>query len=147
MSKSNDPTRNFVLDNPNTLYDPSANAYSHTAVVPGDARLVFIAGQAGDTPKGDFGTQVQQSLANLQTAMEAAGGGLTDIAKLTVLIVDHDKDKHRCLITEVERAFGTGLKPTCTIIPVPLMAYKGQLVEIEAVGVLGGSQPVSKSGA
>lgn len=146
MSKSNDPERNFVLDNPNKLYDPSANAYSHIAVVPGDARLVFIAGQVGDTPKGDFGTQVQQSLANVQTAMEAAGGSLTDIAKLTVLIVDHDKDKHRSLVAEVERAFGTGLKPTCTIIPVPHMAYEGQSVEIEAVGVLGESQPVSRPG-
>lgn len=61
---------------------------------------------------------------------------MSAIAKLTVLIVDHDKDKHRSLIAEVERAFGAGLKPTCTIIPVPQMAYEGQLVEIEAIGVL-----------
>lgn len=128
--------RNFILDNPEGLYDPSANAYSHIAIVSEVARLVFIAGQVGDTPKGDFATQVRQSLFNLRTAMEAAGGGLADIAKLTVLIADHDKDKGRSLAAEVERAFGPGLKPTCTVIPVAPMAYEGQLVEVEAVGVL-----------
>lgn len=135
MNKSDSQTR-LVLDNPNGLYDPSANAYSHIAIVPGNTRLVFIAGQVGDTPKGDFKTQMRQIFANIQTAIRAAGGELRDIAKLTVLIVDHSKDKQRSLIAEVENAFGSGLKPTCTIIPVPLMAYEGQLVEIEAVGVL-----------
>lgn len=128
--------RSFMLDNPDGLYDPSANAYSHIAVAPASGRLVFIAGQVGDTPKGNFETQVRQILVNLQVAIEAAGGGMEAIAKLTVLIVDHDKDKHRVLIEEVERAFGPGPKPTCTIIPVPQMAFEGQLVEIEAVGVL-----------
>lgn len=141
MSGVKDHARNFALENPEGLYDPSANAYSHVAVVPGDARLVFIAGQVGDTPKGDFGTQVRQTFANLRTAIEAAGGGMGDIAKLTVLIVDHDRDKHRGLISEIERTFGAGLKPTCTIIPVPPMAYENQLVEIEAVGVLDGQGP------
>ena len=126
--------------NPDGLYDPSANAYSHLAVVPTDTQLVFIAGQVGDTPKGDFETQVRQALSNLRTAMEAVGGRFSDIAKLTVLIVSHDKKKHRSLISEVEKAFGNSLKPTCTIIPVPQMAYENQLVEIEAVGVLSGAQ-------
>ena len=136
MNKSNNQARNFELNNPNGLYDPSANAYSHVAIVPGNARLVFIAGQVGNTPKGDFETQVSQTFTHIKTAIETAGGDMSAIAKLTVLIVDHNKDKHRTLITEVEKAFGAGLKPTCTIIPVPLMAYPDQLVEIEAVGVL-----------
>lgn len=136
MNKSNDHARSFVLENPDGLYDPSANAYSHVAVVPGNARLVFIAGQVGSTPKGDFETQVRQAFANLRIAIKAAGGGMDAIAKLTVLIVDHSKDKHRVLVAEVEKAFGARLKPTCTIIPVPLMAFEDQLVEIEAVGVL-----------
>ncbi len=68
--------------------------------------------------------------------MKAAGGRLSDVAKLTVLVVEHSNDKHRVLIAEVERAFGTGLKPTCTIIPVPRLGREDQLVEIEAIGVL-----------
>ena len=137
MSRLSRQIRNFTLSNPDGLYDPSPNAYSHIAVVPEGKRLVFVAGQVGKTPKGDFGTQVRQIFAHIETAMKAAGGELRDVAKLTVLIVDHDSEKHRVLIAEVERAFGVGLKPTCTIIPVPLMAYEGQLVEVEAVGVLG----------
>ncbi len=136
MDRAKNQEWNFTLSNPEGLYDPSANAYSHLAVVPEGVRLVFVAGQVGNTPKGNFETQVQQVLAKLQVAMEAAGGGLGDIAKLTVLIAEHDKDKHHALVAEVERAFGEGLKPTCTIIPVAPMAFEGQLVEIEAVGVL-----------
>ena len=136
MNRTENQNRNFTLSNLEGLYDPSANAYSHLAVVPEGARLVFIAGQVGDTPKDDFETQARQVLVNIRTAMEAVGGTLSDVAKLTVLIAEHDKDKHRTLVAEVERAFGEGLKPTCTIIPVAPMAYEGQLVEIEAVGVL-----------
>ena len=136
MERAEKRKRNFTLSNPEGLYDPSANAYSHLAVVPEGARLIFVAGQVGNTPKGNFETQVRQVLANIRTAMEAVGGTLSDVAKLTVLIAEHDRDKQRTLIAEVERAFGEGLKPTCTIIPVAPMAFEGQLVEIEAVGVL-----------
>lgn len=136
MDQAEDPARNFVLDDPDGLCDPSANAHSHIAVVPGNARLVSIPGQVESTPKGDFETQVRQAFANLRVAIETAGGEMSVIAKLTVLIVGHGEDKHRSLIAEVERVFGKGLKPTCTVIPVPMMAYEGQPVEIEAFGVL-----------
>lgn len=141
MSNTKAQKSHFVIENPEGLYDPSANAYSHIAVVPSDKRLVFIAGQGGGS--GAFGTQVRQAFVNIRTAIGAAGGTLGDVAKLTVLSVDHGEDKHRALIAEVERAFGNTLKPTCTIIPVPRLGREDQLVEIEAVGVLE-SQAVRK---
>ena len=38
----------FVLSNPEGLYDPSANAYSHVAEVSTAAKLLYIAGQGGE---------------------------------------------------------------------------------------------------
>lgn len=127
------------LSNPPGLYDPSANGYSHVASVAGSGRLVFVAGQGGETESGalapDFQSQVRQALANLVTAIEAAGTGLEHIAKLTVLIVDHDEAKLHVFGAELERAFGPGTKPACTLIPVPRLALDGMLFEVEAIAV------------
>jgi hypothetical protein len=49
--------------NPEGLYDPAPNGYSHVASVAAGARLVFVAGQGGDTADGtlapDFRLQVR----------------------------------------------------------------------------------------
>jgi enamine deaminase RidA (YjgF/YER057c/UK114 family) len=132
----------FALINPAGLYDPAPNGYSHVAVVKAGARLAFIAGQGGETRQGelptDFRAQVRQAFDNLRVALEAAGAGPRDVAKLTVLIVDHSEDKLQIFGAELERAFGPGMKPTCTLIPVPRLALDGMLFEVEAVAVLPG---------
>ncbi len=133
-----------TLINPAGLYDPSPYCYSHIAAVPGDCRTVYIAGQGGENEKGeispDFGTQVRQALHNLQTALKAAGASTADVAKLTVLIVDHTEDKLSLFGTELKHAFGQGPKPACTLIPVPRLALDTMLVEIEAVAAVRAQQ-------
>lgn len=128
--------------NPAGLYDPSANGYSHVAKVAAGTRLVYIAGQGGETETGellpDFRLQVRQALRNLRVALAAAGAGVTDIAKLTVLIVDHSEERLHIFGEELTRALGEGQKPTCTLIPVPRLALDGMLFEIEAIAVLPG---------
>ena len=132
----------FTLTNPTGLYDPAPNGYSHLAVLKPGARLAFIAGQGGENEQGelpaDFRAQVRQGLSNLRIALEAAGAGTRDVAKLTVLIVDHSEERLHVLGEELERAFGPGLKPTCTLIPVPRLALDGMLFEVEAVAALAG---------
>lgn len=136
LSKS--PVRLF---NPVGLYDASVNGYSHVGVVPSGVRLVFIAGQGGEDEHGsldpDFRQQVRRALANLRTALAAAGAGPSDIVKLTVLIVDHSEERLHVFGAELEAALGHGTKPTCTLIPVPRLALDGMLFEIEAVAALG----------
>ena len=67
----------FQLINPAGLYDPAPNAYSHVARLEPGVRLVYLAGQGGQDAEGklssDFGAQVRQALANLHTALAAAG--------------------------------------------------------------------------
>lgn len=129
----------LALINPPGLYDPAPNGYSHVALVAAGSRLVFIAGQGGETADGalspDFRAQVRQALANLATALAAAEAAPADVAKLTVLIVDHSEARLHVFGEELSRAFGTGPKPACTLIPVPRLALDGMLFEVEAVAV------------
>jgi enamine deaminase RidA (YjgF/YER057c/UK114 family) len=126
--------------NPEELYDPAPNGYSHVASVAAGTRLVFIAGQGGETADGklvpDFRLQVRQALRNLGIAVMAAGARLSDIAKLTVLIVDHSEQRLHVFGEELTLALGAEPKPACTLISVPRLALDGMLFEVEAVAVL-----------
>ncbi|MBH3396013.1 MULTISPECIES: RidA family protein [Pseudomonas] len=130
----------FQLSNPEGLYDPSGNAYSHVAEVRADSRLLFIAGQGGEGSDGQlsplFAAQARQALANLELALASKGAGLAQVFKLTLLIVEHSEARLRQWVAEADRAWGPHMKPTCTLIPVPRLALDGMLVEIEAVAAL-----------
>lgn len=124
------------LLNPATLYDPSPNAYSQLALVPPGRRLVFVSGQGGDNPDGsfspDFRTQAASAFRNVGLALAAAGATPADVAKITVLIVDHDMEKLRIMQAEQRVLFGTH-HPAATLIPVPCLALPDMLIEVEAV--------------
>lgn len=130
----------FTLINPAGLYDPAPNGYSHVASLRPGARLAFIAGQGGENEEGelpeDFDAQVHQAFDNLLVALKAAGAVPGDVAKLTVLIVDHSEEKLHILGKALENSFGPCPKPTCTLIPVPRLALDGMLFEVEAVAVM-----------
>ena len=132
--------RLLTLINPAGLYDPTANGYSHVASVAAGSRLVYVAGQGGETEDGalapDFRLQVRLALRNLGTALAAASAGFADVAKLTVLIVDHSEQRLHAFGEELALAFGDVAKPACTLIPVPRLALDGMLFEVEAVAVL-----------
>lgn len=133
-------TSALQLSNPEGLYDPSANAYSHVAEVQASSRLLFIAGQGGEDAQGNlsplFAEQARQALANLRLALASKGAGLGQVCKLTLLIVEHDQQRLRQWVAEADRAWGTQMKPTCTLIPVPRLALDGMLVEIDAVAAV-----------
>ena len=127
--------------NPAGLYDPRPNGYSHvvTVDVTAPARLIYIAGQGGEDVDGllaeDFDTQVAQALANLRTALHAAGASLAHVAKVTALIVDHDEARLSIFSAALRAAWGNAPAPACTLIPVPRLALDGMLFEIEATAV------------
>ena len=133
-------SRPLTLINPAGLYDPTANGYSHVASIAAGSRMVYVAGQGGETDDGalapDFRSQVRQGLRNLGIALAAARAGFADVAKLTVLIVDHSEQRLQVFGEELAIAFGDAAKPTCTLIPVPRLALDGMLFEVEAVAVL-----------
>jgi len=125
--------------NPAGLYAPSSNGYSHVAIVDAPAGIVFVAGQGGEDDAGvlapDFPSQVRRAVDNLRTALAAAGSRLADVAKLTLLVVDHDATKHATISAELARSWAGAPLPACTLIPVPRLALDGMLFEIDATAV------------
>lgn len=125
--------------NPAGLYDPSPNAYSQVAVVPAGRPLAFISGQGGDNPDGsfaaDFATQAASAFRNVGIALAALGAGPQDVAKITVLIVDHDMQKLR-IMQDAQRVLLGTHHPAATLIPVPCLALPQMLIEVEALVAL-----------
>jgi enamine deaminase RidA (YjgF/YER057c/UK114 family) len=122
--------------NPTGLYDPRPNGYSHVVIAEAPARIIYIAGQGGEDATGvlseGFEAQVQQALANLQTALAAADARLSDVAKVTALIVDHTEERLGIFSSALRATWGDHPAPACTLIPVPRLALDGMLFEIEA---------------
>lgn len=114
--------------------------YSHAAVAPGE-RLVLTAGAVPLDPEGnlvgpgDYAAQTKQVLDNLGLALEAAGARGGDVLKTTVYVVSET----RADLSEVWRIVQESdvAAAASTLLGVSLLAYEGQLVEIEAFAVTG----------
>ena len=137
---SNDSLRSpHSFLNPAQLYDPRPNGYTHVVAATTPARIVHVAGQGGEDGAGQlaasFEAQVEQALANLRTALVAADALLSDVVKITVLIVGHDADRLATVSRAIGASWGACPPPACTLIPVPRLALDGMLFEIEATAV------------
>ena len=125
--------------NPPGLYDPAPNGYSHLALFPPGWRVILPAGQGGETEdqelSDDFAIQFKQALTNVETVLKAADAKMSDVAKINLLIVNHDQEGFRVMTEEVERVWGAR-KPAMTLIPVPALALDGMLVEIDVLAVV-----------
>lgn len=135
--------QSLTFTNPQGLYDPRPNGYSHLAEFPAGWRIITPAGQGGETEDGhlsnDFREQLAQAVTNTEIVLAAAGATLRDIAKINLLIVNHDREKFRVMTEEVAGAWGDD-KPAMTLIPVPALALEGMLVEIDVIAVVAPSR-------
>ena len=132
--------KTLELLNPNGLNDPSHHGYTHIAIASPGSTTVYISGQYGADSDGnlvsnDFVAQLKQTFANLRTAMAASGVRPEQVAKITVLIVEHSEEKLRPLKVELDAMWGE-YKPASILIPVPRLALDGMLVEIDATAVI-----------
>lgn len=112
--------------------------YSHIASVPAGHRLITFAGQVGrrldGTTPSDYVQQVEQAYFNLSQCLSAAGARVTDIVKLTYLIVGYDPNNR--LHREPTKSFLRGHLPATTLIPVPALADPQFLFEVEAIAAI-----------
>lgn len=131
----------LTFSNPDRLYDPRPNGYSHLAQFPAGWRLITPSGQGGETADGtlspDFREQFAQAVENTRIVLAAAGATLADVAKITLLVVDHDRTRFRIMTEEVARAWGE-TRPAMTLIPVPALALEEMQVEIDVIAVVPG---------
>lgn len=124
------------LINPDGLYDPTPNGYSHIAIAPPEAKIIYISGQGGGDKNGnlstDFTVQLKQAFTNLRIALDAIDVHPKQVIKLTTLVVEHNESKLQQLGAEVKAIWGEQT-PTQTLIPVPRLALDGMLFEVDAV--------------
>ncbi|WP_191092523.1 RidA family protein [Francisella sp. SYW-9] len=124
--------------NPSTIYDPAVNAYTHSVSTNGSGDIVFISGQSGGEGvnhklSSSFETQVQEALKNLLLVLESQGLKSNDVAKITVLIVDHDLEKLKVWTREALKVWSKDKLPASTLIPVPRLALDDMLIEVDAI--------------
>jgi enamine deaminase RidA (YjgF/YER057c/UK114 family) len=126
------------LINPEGLSRPPT--YSHLAVARG-SRIVFVSGQVGFDAEGnlvgegDVVAQAQQAYRNVATAVEAVGGSVRDIAKLTIFVVGHRPELIEPIRAAREAVFDDH-RPASTFLGVAALIRPELLVEVEAVAVL-----------
>jgi enamine deaminase RidA (YjgF/YER057c/UK114 family) len=126
--------------NPPSLATPSGFAH---AVIATGGRMVFLAGQtaldASGAIVGDtIVEQFEQALANLLTALTAAGGKPADLASLTVYAVDlADYRAHGREIGTVWRRLAGRDYPAMAAIGVSRLWDAAALVEVQGYAVVG----------
>jgi enamine deaminase RidA (YjgF/YER057c/UK114 family) len=127
---------------PRTLPKPVGFSYGYEVK---RGRLVFLAGQVARDEqnavvgKGDIVAQFRQVCRNIHTVMSAAGGGMSDIVKLTIYVLDaEDYKRHLREIGGVYREYFGKHFPAMTLVGARDLfdASDGCLIEIEGVAAL-----------
>ena len=122
--------------NPKHLPNNTQYGYSQATVVAPNTKVIYVAGQIGITDEGpnDFEHQVDRSFENMIAALEAAGGRVEDVVKITLLIKDYDEEKLKYLVSKRRQVFGNN-PPASILIPVPRLALDSLNFEIDAIAV------------
>jgi enamine deaminase RidA (YjgF/YER057c/UK114 family) len=122
--------------NPTTMTAPTGYSYA----VKKSGTPVFISGQvaldgAGKlVGEGDIAAQTEQAFQNLRTVVEACGGTIDDIVKITVFVTDA---AYRPAVAAArQRFFPAGQYPASTYLVVSALAVPPLLVEVEAVAMI-----------
>lgn len=120
--------------------------YSHvfSVDVHSFSRLVFVAGQVGMDHDGnvvrpnDPRAQFAQTYANLQAAVEAAGGTMASIVSLRTFLTRADDLPvfNECRAEHYPRLFPDGIYPPNTLLIVDRLVHPDLLLEIEAVAAI-----------
>jgi enamine deaminase RidA (YjgF/YER057c/UK114 family) len=129
--------------NPPSL--PAPSGFAH-AVIATSGRLIFLAGQTALDASGAIVgetvvEQFEQALANLLTALDAAGGQPTDLASLTIYVVDlADYRSQGKQIGEVWRRLAGRTYPAMAAVGVSRLWDEAALVEVQGFAVVGASR-------
>jgi enamine deaminase RidA (YjgF/YER057c/UK114 family) len=115
--------------------------YAYASAIAPGTRIIHLAGacpletDGSVSPVGDFGGQASKCVENLMLALAAAGGSLTNIAYMRVLVASSQNEDLGTVWSVVRAAFATHEVPS-TLFGVTVLGYENQLVEIEAVAAI-----------
>jgi enamine deaminase RidA (YjgF/YER057c/UK114 family) len=126
--------------NPAELGRPSGFSHAVSATA---SRMVFLAGQLGTGPGGQVVTggvaaQFEQALANLLTALAAAGGQPADLVSLTIYLTDvEDYQAHSRQIGAAWRRLAGTDYPAMAGVGVTRLWTPEAVVEIQGIAAVG----------
>lgn len=115
--------------------------YSQGVKVSGPGTTLYISGQVAQDARGrlvgrgDFPAQARQVFKNLKAMVEAGGGTLADVVKLTHFLTDV---RYRQDLAPIREEFFGPKLPASTLITTPALAHPDYLLEIEAVAFVEG---------
>jgi enamine deaminase RidA (YjgF/YER057c/UK114 family) len=119
---------------------PVPEIYSQVVVATG-SKMVFISGQQPEdingklVGAGDFAAQARLAFGNLGRALTAAGARPDEVCKITIYVVDYQRDAHVPIIEAAQTALFADHKPANVIVGIAIMS-PGYLIEVEAIAVI-----------
>ena len=113
---------------------PTPGQFTHVAK---KGKFVFISGQTAN-PEAEAGNlepgpQAERVIGYLKSAMEAAGGDMSDIVKITIFLTDLSQFPS---ILEWRPKFFDQPYPAATCVVVDSMVKRELIMEIEAIAIL-----------
>lgn len=133
-----------MIINPPTLAHP--RGFSH-GILTTSGRMLFLAGQTASDAEGrivapgDVVAQYEQVLRNLKTVVEAAGGKMSDIVKITIFVRDRDDYlAHLKQLGRVHQSFFGAYYPATALFEISRFYQDEALIEVEGIAVLGAGE-------
>jgi enamine deaminase RidA (YjgF/YER057c/UK114 family) len=108
---------------------------------------LFVAGMTANSPSGIEGgdsmyEQTRAVFKKIQHLVQAAGGTMNDIVKMTGYVTDIGK---RDEYLRARRDFFTADPPASTLVEVTALAAPGLIVEVEVMAIVGSCRPKTSS--
>ncbi len=129
-----------AIVNPPGLARP--RGFSHGILTTG-GRMLFLAGQTASdatgqiVAPGDVVAQYEQILRNLKAVVEAAGGKMSDLVKITIFVRARDDYlAHLKQLGSVHQSFFGTYYPATALFEISRFYQDEALLEIEGIAVL-----------
>jgi enamine deaminase RidA (YjgF/YER057c/UK114 family) len=119
------------------VYDPPG--YSQGVRVTGSQTMLFLAGQVaydrdGSVKhRGDFTAQAREVFGAVKALVEAGGGTLQNVVKITTYVTDV---RYRPEFRTVRAEFFGDKSPASTMVEVSALAHPDYLIEVEAIALI-----------
>ena len=129
-----EPMNKVVRVTSSQVAEPAPGTWSNCLVVNG---VAYLAGMTAGGTEGDEYAQAKAIFTKIRHLVEAAGGSMADILKVTIFVTDITQ---REKVWQARREFFTGNFPASTLVEVAALANPSLKVEIEAVACIGASK-------
>jgi enamine deaminase RidA (YjgF/YER057c/UK114 family) len=119
------------------VYDPPS--YAQAVKVSGAQTILFISGQVAYDERGnpahprDFPAQARSVFQAVKAQVEAGGGTLQDVVKITTYLTDI---RYRADLVPIREEFFGKKNPPTTQLAVAALGQPEWLIEVEAIAVI-----------